>query len=109
MSASRRPHSLTTSSSPSRRVFLRGAAGAGLALPLLNDFGPGAKAASAAPFPKRLVILFSPNGTYQPDFFGPGDTKTLTLGPILQPLASHKDDRRIAARLEVGQVGPQQP
>ncbi|HEY8923230.1 MAG TPA: DUF1552 domain-containing protein [Polyangia bacterium] len=77
----------------SRRVFLRGAAGAGLALPLLNDLVPGwARAAGAASFPKRLVILFSPNGTNQPDFFGPGDTKTLTLGPILQPLASHKND-----------------
>ena len=80
-------------SAPSRRIFLRGAAGAGLALPLLNDFVTGrASAAGSAPFPKRLVILFSPNGTNQADFFGTGDAKTLTLGPILQPLASHKND-----------------
>lgn len=93
MSAADRRSVVGTPSAPSRRIFLRGAAGAGLALPLLTDLVPGrARAAGSAPFPKRLVILFSPNGTNQADFFGTGDAKTLTLGPILQPLASHKDD-----------------
>jgi hypothetical protein len=90
------------SSAPSRRIFLRGAAGTGLALPLLNDLVPGrARAAGSAPFPKRLVILFSPNGTNQADFFGSGDAKSLTLGPILQPLASHKNDLIVVDGIDV--------
>jgi len=93
MSATRRQKNPPRiSSAPSRRGFLRGAAGAGLTLPLLDLAPRRANAAGATATPKRLVILFSPNGTNQADFFGPGDPKTLTLGPILQPLASHRKD-----------------
>jgi hypothetical protein len=82
------------SSPVSRRVFLRGAAGGVLALPLLNDFvAPEARAQSTTPpFPKRLVILFSPNGTNPGDYFGPGDTTNFTPGSIMTPLSAHKKD-----------------
>jgi len=81
----------------SRRVFLRGAGGAAVALPLLNDVFPSsahaaADAGAAAPFPKRLFIFFTPNGTVPGEFFGPGNTTNLTLGQITAPLAPHIKD-----------------
>jgi hypothetical protein len=78
----------------SRRVMLRGACGTALALPLLDSLvAPEARAANA-PYPKRLVILFTPNGTVPSNFFGSGNTNTFEPGSILQPLvdAGHKDD-----------------
>lgn len=77
----------------SRRMLLRGATGAALALPLLNDVMPERRALAATPpFPKRLVVVFTPNGTLPSAFFGPGDTNNLVLGDILAPFAPHKDD-----------------
>jgi hypothetical protein len=76
----------------SRRALLRGAGGATLALPLLNEvFGRRARAATAS-FPKRLVVYFTPNGTVPAAFFGPGNTNTLQLGDILAPLGPHQND-----------------
>src|SRR4051794_17302298 len=71
-----------------RRRFLRGAAGAALALPLLDAFVPDK--ARAATFPKRLVIVFTANGTV-PDAWTPAGTETnFTLSEILSPLAPHQ-------------------
>ena len=77
----------------SRRVFLRGAGGA-LALPLFNDLiAPEARAQGmTAPYPKRLIVLFSPNGTIPENYFGPGATTTFTLGSIMTPLTPHKSN-----------------
>jgi len=74
---------------PSRRHFLRASLGA-LALPLLDSLR--ADAASATP-PKRIVLLYTPNGT-NPDawFPTPGASSTdFTLNSIHQPLAAYKD------------------
>jgi hypothetical protein len=70
-------------------MLLRGASGAALALPLLNDVLPAS--AATPPFPKRFVVVFTPNGTLPDAFFGPGDPNNLVLGNILTPLAPHKD------------------
>jgi hypothetical protein len=73
----------------SRRRFLLGAGGVALALPLLEAFAPRARA--AAP-PKRLVILFSANGTIKPNWRPTGTETNFTLSPILAPLAPYKSD-----------------
>ncbi len=74
-------------------MLLRGAGGAALALPLLDDVLLGRRAAAAtAPYPKRLVVVFTPNGTLPDAFFGPGDPNNLVLGDILAPFAPHKGD-----------------
>ncbi|HEX3852151.1 MAG TPA: DUF1552 domain-containing protein [Polyangiaceae bacterium] len=84
----------------SRRTVLRGIGGAALAMPLLNDvFKGGVAQAASAPFPKRLFLYFTPNGTLPADFFGPGGS-SLTLGNILAPLAPHKNDLLVLDNLD---------
>ncbi len=82
-------------------MLLRGAGGAALALPLLNDVFPerGARAATPA-FPKRFVVVFTPNGTLPSAFFGPGDPNNLVLGDILAPLAPHKNELLVLDNLD---------
>src|SRR5258706_10301561 len=76
----------------SRRALVRGACGAAFALPLLDDVLPARRASAAPPpFPKRFVVVFTPNGTLPAAFFGPGDVNNLVLGAITAPLAPHKD------------------
>lgn len=73
----------------SRRTVLRGL-GACVGLPLLEAMVPVARATPVSPV--RLVVFFIPNGTYLPRWTpadaGPG----YTLSPILQPLASVRDE-----------------
>jgi len=74
---------------PSRRHFLRASIGA-LALPLLDSLR--ADAAGVTP-PKRLVLIYTPNGT-APDAWFPtpgASTREFELGTIHQPLAAYKD------------------
>ncbi len=75
-----------------RRTFLRRAGLGALALPLLQ-LPRGARADSSGPFPKRLLVLFQPNGTKK-ELWGPqpGDPERgWQLGPILEPLTPFKD------------------
>lgn len=71
-----------------RRVFLRRAGGAALALPLLQ----APARAQDAPFPKRLLLFYTPNGTKKELWSpAPGATETeFTLGPLLQSLETLK-------------------
>jgi hypothetical protein len=98
----------------SRRNFLRASAGALVALPLLDSLRAGA----AEPvYPKRLVLIYNPNGTIQ-DAFWPTDVRDEThfeLGEILAPLAAHRDKLLILKGLtntiaasDVGPGGPHQ-
>ncbi len=73
-----------------RRRFLLGAGGVALALPLLEAFAP--RGAQAAASPKRLVILFSANGTIKPNWRPTGTETNFTLSPILAPLAPYKSE-----------------
>lgn len=73
-----------------RRYFLQASAGV-LALPLLESLR--ARAADEAPPPKRLVLLYTPNGTV-PDVWFPtpgATTRDFTLGAIHQPLRDYQD------------------
>ncbi len=84
----------------SRRMFLRGATGGGLALPLLSHVTNAA--AQAAPYPKRLVVIFTPNGTIPSAWASTGAGATFKPGPILQPFvtAGHQNDLTIINNLD---------
>jgi hypothetical protein len=73
-------------------MFLRGATGAAIALPLLDDV-PGARAQTAPPL-KRLIVMFSPNGTIPSAWASSGQGAAFTPGPIFNELvaAGHKND-----------------
>ncbi len=93
--------SIHFSSPISRRTLLRTAGGATLALPLFESLvAPEARAQNAA-LPKRLCILFTPNGTVPGNYFGSGNTSTFTPGSIFDPLAAHKNDIIIVDRLDM--------
>jgi len=85
----------------SRRMFLRGATGAAIALPLLNDI-PGARAQAAAPI-KRLIVMFSPNGTIPSAWASTGQGASFAPGPIFNDLvaAGHKNDLIIFQGLDM--------
>ncbi len=68
----------------SRRMMLRGLGGAALALPHLEAMG------QSAPFPKRFVVFFSPNGTVPGTFWPTGTETNFVLPEILKPLERHK-------------------
>jgi hypothetical protein len=76
-----------------RRAFIRGASGAALALPLLNDV-PRALAQAAAAPPKRLIVVFSPNGTIPSAWASTGSGASFKPGTIQQPFvtAGHQND-----------------
>ena len=65
-----------------RRMFLQGSGAALLAGPLLSS-----SKASAGVFPKRLVFMFSPNGTVLDNWRPRGTETSFTLSPILEPLS----------------------
>ncbi|MGZ3474234.1 MAG: DUF1552 domain-containing protein [Polyangiales bacterium] len=76
-----------------RRQFLKSVLGGAVALPLLN-FADQKSAFSAPPtFPKRLVLIFSPNGTIPTSFFPQSGGETdFVLPTILAPLEPHRKD-----------------
>ena len=74
----------------SRRHFLRAAGGAAVALPLLSSLRAGAAGEN---FPKRLVLMYTPNGVI-PDAWWPQNVTSETswdLNIIHKPLAPFKD------------------
>ena len=72
----------------SRRHFLRELGLSAGALPFLSGL-PGMAATTASGKKKRLIFMFSPNGTV-PDKFWPTDGK-LASSPILAPLATFEN------------------
>src|SRR5260370_11226772 len=85
----------------SRRMFLRSATtGAALALPLLSDFDHDAHAADPTTF-KRLIVIFTPNGTVTQAWKSSGSGATFQLGETLQPLAAHKNDIVVVPNLDM--------
>lgn len=75
----------------SRRTVLRGLGGAAIALPLLDAMrGRSASALDPKP-PKRLIVMYTPNGTIAHNFWPDGTEHNFTLPKILAPLAPYKD------------------
>ncbi len=80
----------------SRRTVLRGA-GASVALPFLEAMEAHAQPAA----PRRLVLIFSPNGTVY-ERWAPTATPTgFTLSPALAPLAPHQAKLNVLGHLDM--------
>ncbi len=82
-----------------RRAFLRGlaAGSAALGLPLIQSMDARANVG----FPKRLIVFFSPNGTIYDSWLPTGGETDFTLGTILQPLESFRDQLLILDGLDM--------
>lgn len=70
----------------SRRTVLRGLGGVAIALPFLEVMQARAEGAP----PKRLILLFSANGTVPGAWAPTGGETDFTFSPILEPLAPHR-------------------
>jgi hypothetical protein len=84
----------------SRRTMLRGT-GAALALPWLDAMiaSPIRGAVEAPPSPRRLAVLFMPNGVH-PDMWTPtGTGRDFEFSPTLEPLSDLRDDLLVLTNL----------
>jgi len=73
----------------SRRTVLRGL-GTAMSLPLLEAMLPNARAADAVSRPKRLQVLYSPNGMIMENYTPAKTGHDFPLSPTLQPFAPFK-------------------
>lgn len=89
-----------------RRHFLR-AAGATLALPLLESFLPavGRAASAAALPPRRMVFVNLTLGLYAPDFFPKQAGRDFELTPYLEHFADLRDQFTVCSGLSHPEVG----
>lgn len=92
----------------SRRTMLRGA-GAVVALPWLEAMLPrtsavAAEAAAAAP--RRMAFIYVPNGANMREWMPKGEGADYELSPILQPLASVKQDVLVLSGLDCDKGKP---
>ncbi|KIG17674.1 hypothetical protein DB30_02949 [Enhygromyxa salina] len=85
----------------SRRHVLRGLGGAAIALPLLDAMRSDSAHAGPGDTPKRLIIMYTPNGTVPANFWPSGNGPDFTLSPILAPLAAHQQDLLILGGLDL--------
>jgi hypothetical protein len=76
----------------SRRTVLRGL-GATVALPLLDAMVPALTAAtrSAANGPRRMAVVYTPNGMMMNDWTPVAEGANFELSRIMTPLASHRE------------------
>ncbi|MCA9538114.1 MAG: DUF1552 domain-containing protein [Myxococcales bacterium] len=86
----------------SRRAVLRGLGGAAMALPFLEAMRPApARAQGVGGFPKRFLLMYTPNGTVPANFWPTGGETDFVLSPILEPLARHREDLLIVGGLDL--------
>jgi hypothetical protein len=93
---------------PTRRQFLRGAGGALVALPLLESLGAHAQTTTG---PKRLVLMYNPNGTVPDAWFPQGGETDFVLGEIHEPLTPFRDRLLLFSGIDakVTEAGPGGP
>ena len=77
-------------SSYSRRNFLKKFGLSSAALPFINGL-PSLQAKSSDGRRKRLVIMFSPNGTLPGEFWPEQQEGSISLKPIMEPLSEFKE------------------
>ena len=83
-----------------RRRFLRGAAGALLAIPLLESLRPPSQAwAARNTAPRRTLWWFTPNGHNMEDWAIAETGTEYTLSPILQPFAPFREKMTVVSGL----------
>ena len=83
----------------SRRTLLRGC-GIALALPWLEAMEPlGVLASTPRPAPRRLGVVYVPNGIHMPDWTPTATGRDYRLPAILEPLADFKSDFSILTGL----------
>jgi Protein of unknown function (DUF1552) len=82
----------------SRRTFLRGAAGAAIALPFLEAMAP----ASNNTAPKRLVFVHIPNGYRHTAVYAPSPGTPYTLPAVWAPLAAIQAKLTVITNLDNG-------
>ena len=75
----------------SRRNFLKGLGVSSAALPFINGL-PGLQAKNTDHSKKRLIVMFSPNGTLPGEFWPEPLEDSIALKPIMEPLSEFKDD-----------------
>lgn len=73
-----------------RRTFIRGAGGLGL-LTAATPFLPLRSEAAPSEYPRRLLLLFQPNGTIPENWWPQGTEKSWTLGANLASLQPYQD------------------
>ena len=85
----------------SRRTFLRGAAGVGIGLPLLDAMIPAALAqsSSAARTPTRYGFIYTPHGYILEQWVPDAAGKEFALKQILKPLEPFKDQLTVLSNL----------
>ncbi|HZU98862.1 MAG TPA: DUF1552 domain-containing protein, partial [Planctomycetota bacterium] len=83
-----------------RRAFLRGAAGAALALPFLESW-PRRALAEPPRAPLRLLFVMVPNGVNVSEWTPSGEGSDFTLSKTLEPLAPHKKDLLVLSGLTI--------
>jgi hypothetical protein len=93
----------------SRRTVLRGL-GTAVALPLLDAMLPSPLAAAAAPgrvrAPRRMAVLYVPNGAIMPDWTPKAEGALTELPAILQPLAAVREDVLVLSGLTCDKARP---
>jgi hypothetical protein len=87
----------------SRRTMLKGV-GAMMSLPMLEAMGPFTATAASnssrkGKHPVRLAVLYMPNGVNPHAWTPKGVGREFELSPILEPLASHKNDLLVLTEL----------
>ncbi len=77
----------------SRRAFLRGTGKALVGIPIMASLGAFPKKARAEEglYPKRFIVMFSPNGTIKRNWSPTGGDRNFALSRILTPLAPFKE------------------
>ena len=85
----------------SRRAVLHGLGGLTIGLPLLDAMLGNSAQADPKQLPKRLIIMYSPNGTIASEFWPSGNENNFTLSPILEPLANHQSRLLIPSGLDM--------
>ena len=87
----------------SRRTMLKGV-GAMMSLPMMEAMGPFTATAASnssrkGKHPVRLAVLYMPNGVNPHAWTPKGVGREFELSPILEPLASHKNDLLVLTEL----------
>src|SRR5437773_7130794 len=93
----------------SRRTVLRGV-GTVVALPFLDAMLPrqirAAQAAEKTVSPRRMAFIYVPNGCHMEDWTPATEGTDYELPPILQPLASVKNDVMVLTGLTCDKARP---